>query len=279
MLNYPYSKSYQNDIINNIFNSNKKLSKNNYINIKVQNNKIRRITPSNAIKKKLIPKITEKKNKSLNKKNIYKQFLERNFRKRYKSTNPSTLGLNTTNLQREYSNIYSKRKNKSECLNEKQKLNLLNSSIIKTINAQTHKNKNGFKYINLLSPTYGNMINLIPKMKNLLNIGLTKGKFSNSFSKKNNKKLKLLKIKENQKKNKNNYNIKRIVFTKRDNSRVKNLNDINIKKIKKLLDNKSDIGYSSMRIKNNQGISKKIDNNINVMMNNNKIKSLIKNHS
>ena len=238
LLNYQYSKSYQKNLINSIFNSNKK--NNNYINIKVHNNnsKVRKASPNNAIKKKQIPKNTEKNLKSLNKKNIYKHFLHRNSRKKYRSTNPSSLGLSISNTHRDIIhkdlNLFSRRKNNSECLNEK-KINLLNSSFIKTLNAQTTKGKYGIKYINYISPTYGNMINLIPKMKNLLYLRMRKNKYANSFTmKKNNNNLKLLNIKESQNKNKTNYNnIKRIVFTKRDNSKIKNLNILNIKKIKK----------------------------------------------
>ena len=55
------------------------------------------------------------------------------------------------------------------------------------------------------------MINLIPKMKNLLNLRMKKNKFSNSFTmKNNNKNLKFINIKDNLGKIKNNYNIKRI---------------------------------------------------------------------
>ena len=284
LLNYPYSKSYQNDLIKNIFTSNRKnkINKSNFINIQVQNNnsKIRRVTPSNAIKKKLIPKITEKKYKSLNKKNIYKQFLQRNFRKRYKSSNPSALGLSITNTHRDISNkeqnSYIRRKNKSECLNEK-KLNLLNTSIIKTISTQTNKTKKkGIKYINNLSPTYGNMINLIPKMKNLLNLRMKQNKFSNSFTmKNNNKNLKFINIKDNLGKIKNNYNIKRIDISKKDNSRIKNINNLNNKNI---IDYKTDSKFNPRKIKNYQlGSKRKIDN-INAM-NNIKIKKMIKNHS
>ena len=267
LLNYPTSKSCQNDIIKNIFNSNKKSKKfskyqNNYLNIRLQNanNKIRKFSPNNIIKKKLIPKITEKNFKSLNKTKIYQQYLPRNYKKRYRSSNPSTLGISINNTHRDISkehNSYSKRKNNSECLNDK-KINLLNSSIIKSIKTQTNKSKKG---INDLSPTYGNLVNLIPKMKNLLNLRLNKSKYSNSFTMKNNRKnLKIINIKENQNKLKNNYNIKRIVFSKKDNSKIRNLNMVNNKRNKNIPDSKLNIKKLKNSINSSKG---KINNSIN----------------
>ena len=260
LLNFPTSRSCQNDLIKNIFNSSEKnrnnyKCNNNYINIKVQNsnNRIRKLSPNNIIKKKLIPKITEKNYKSLNKTKIYQQNLPRNFKKRYKSSNPSTLGISIINTRRDTSreyNSYSKRKNNSECLNEK-KINILNSSIIKTLITQTNKSKKG---INEISPTYGSLINLIPKMKNLLHLRLQKSKYSNSFTMKNNRQnLKFINIKENQNKLKNNYNIKRIVFSKKDNARIKNLKNIHNKRNKNIPDYNSNIRKIKSSINNSKG--------------------------
>ena len=276
LLKFPYSKSYQKDLIKNIFNSNKKKTNN----IKVHNNsKVRKVSPNNAIKKNQIPKNTEKNLKSLNKKNIYKQFVQRNSKKKYRSSNPSSIGLSISNTHRNFShkepNSYSKRKNNSECLNEK-KINLLNSSFIKTLNSQTNKSKYGFKYMNYISPTYGNMVNLIPKMKNLLYLRMRKNKYANSFTMKKNNNLKLVNIKENQNKNKNNYNIKRIVFSKRDNSKIKNLN---LLKNKNILHYKTDSRNTSRKKQNENPISKGKIDNLNNVINNIKIKNMAKIHS
>ena len=260
LLNFPTSKSCKNDFVKNIFSSNKKnknASKynNNYINIKVQkaNNKIRKLSPNNIVKKKLIPKINEKNFKSLNKTKIYQQYLPRNYTKRYKSSNPSSLGISITNTHRDTSrehNSYSKRKNNSECLNDK-KINILNSSIIKTLKTQTNKAKKG---MNDLLPTYGNLASLIPKMKNLLNLRMNKSKYSNSFTMKNNRQnLKFVNIKENQIKLKNNHNIKRIVFSKKDNYKIKNLNIIYNKRNKNIHDYKSNIRKIKSSINNSKG--------------------------
>ena len=285
LLNFPKSKSCQNDLIKNIFNSSEKNRSiykynNKYINIKVQNsnNKIRKLSPNNIIKKKLIPKITEKNYKSLNKTKIYQQYLPRNFKKRYKSSNPSTLGISIINTRRDTSrehNSYSKRKNNSECLNDK-KINILNSSIIKTLMTQTNKSKKG---INELSPTYGNLGNLMPKMKNLLRLRMQKSKYSNSFTMKNNRQnLKFVNIKENQNKLKNNQNIKRIVFPKKDNARIKNLNIIHNKRNKNKPDYNSNIRKIKSSINNSKGKNNISINEIHTVKNNN-IKNLIKSNS
>ena len=285
LLNFPKSKSCQNDLIKNIFNSSEKNRSiykynNKYINIKVQNsnNKIRKLSPNNIIKKKLIPKITEKNYKSLNKTKIYQQYLPRNFKKRYKSSNPSTLGISIINTRRDTSrehNSYSKRKNNSECLNDK-KINILNSSIIKTLMTQTNKSKKG---INELSPTYGNLGNLMPKMKNLLRLRMQKSKYSNSFTMKNNRQnLKFVNIKENQNKLKNNQNIKRIVFPKKDNARIKNLNIIHNKRNKNKPDYNSYIRKIKSSINNSKGKNNISINEIHTVKNNN-IKNLIKSNS
>ena len=135
---------------------------------------------------------------------------------------------------------------------------MLNSSIIKSIKTQTNKSKKG---INDLSPTYGNLVNLIPKMKNLLNLRLNKSKYSNSFTMKNNRKnLKFINIKENQNKLKNNYNIKRIVFSKKENSKIRNLNMVNNKRNKNIPDSKLNIKKPKNSINNSKG---KINNSIN----------------
>ena len=283
----PSSKSCQNNLIKSIFHSNhkiKKFSKFNNINIKVQNNsnKIRKLSPNNIIKKKLIPKIAEKNFKSLNKSKIYQQFLKRNFKKRYKSSNPSTFGLSITNTQRDTSkdyNSYSKRKNNSECLNDK-KISILNLSILKTLSSRTNKNKKGVKNINYFSPTYGNMVNLIPKMKNLLNLRMNRNKFSNSFTMKNNSKNKnFINIKENQIKIKNNFNIKRVIFSKKDNSRIKNTKIVNNKRNKNIPDYKMyKLLNKSKKIINSSTNSKgKINNSINNIntLNNSKIKMIV----
>ena len=268
LLNFHTSKSCQNDLIKNIFNTsktNRNISKynNKYINIKVQNanNKIRKLTPNNIIKKKLIPKITEKNFKSLNKAKINQQYLPRNFTKRYKSNNPYTLGISIINTRRDTSrehNSYSKRKNNSECLNEK-KINILNSSIIKTLKTQTNKSKKG---INEFSPTYGNLSNLKLKMKNLLHLRMQKSKYSNSFTMKNNRQnLKFIEFKENQNKLKNNHNIKRIVFSKKDNARIKNLKIIHYKR-NNIPDYNSNIRKIKSSINNSKG---KNNNSINFL--------------
>jgi hypothetical protein len=290
LLNIKTSKSCQNNLTKNIFNSSKKnknkhISKfnNNYINIKVQNNnmKIRKISPNNIIKKKLIPKISEKYYKSLNKTKNYQQYLPRNYKKsRYKTSNPSTLGASITNTHRDTSkdlNSYSKKKNKSVNLNDK-KINLLNASIIKTIKTKTNKPK-GIKYINFLSPTNGNFVNLIPKMSNLLKLRTQKSKFSNSFTKKNNRKsMKFINIKENQDKIKNNYNIKRIILPKKENSKLKNLNVINNIRNRIIPDYKSNIRKLKTLINNSKGKNNNSINSINMAKNLN-LKSLIKTSS
>ena len=286
----PSSKSCQNNLIKNIFHSsrkNRKISRFNNINIQVQNNnnKIRKLSPNNILKKKLIPKITEKNFKSLNKSKIYEQYLKRNFRKRYKSSNPSALGVSITNTQRENSkdyNSYSKINNNSECLNDK-KISILNLSILKTLSSKANKKKKCIKHIKFLSPTYGNMINLIPKMKNLLNLRMHKNKFSNSFTMKNNSKnTKLINIKENQNnKIKNNFNIKRIVFSKKDNSKVKNQNIVNNKINKNIPDYKkyNKINKSKNIINSSSNHKGKISNSINnINTYNNNIKKMIENN-
>ena len=282
LLNIPTSKSCQNNLTKNIFNSSKKnkskhISKlnNNYINIKVQNNntKIRKISPNNIIKKKLIPKISDKYYKSLNKTKVYQQYLPRNYKKRYKTSIPSTLGGSITNTHRDTSkdlNSYSKRKNKSVNLNDK-KINLLNSSLIKTIKAKTNISK-GIKYVNNLSPTYGNLVNL-------LKLRLQKSKCSNSFTIKNNRKsMKFINIKENQNKIKNNYNIKRIIFPKKENSKLKNLKVINNKRNKNIPDYKPNLRKLKTSINNSKGKNNNSINNINMVKNAN-IKNLIKTSS
>ena len=285
LLNYQKSKSCQNDLIKTIFSSgkkNKNISKfnNNYVNIKVQtnNNKIIKLSPKNAIKKKLIPKINEKNNKSLKKNKVFQQFLPRNFKKRYKSSHPSTLGISMTNTHRDNSkeyNSYSKKKNNSECLNDK-KINLLNSSMIKSVKSQIkNKSKKGLKYMNDISPTYGNLANLIPKLKNLLNLRLRKSKFSNSFTLKNNRNnLKFLNIIENQ--NKNN-NIKRVVYTKKEHSKGKKYNIIRNKKNKNIPDKKQNI----RKIKSSYNSKGKSINNINNLniIRKNQLKNIVKSSS
>ena len=277
IINYPSSKSCIIKNIFNIFKKNKNNYKynNNYINIKSQNNNIKRkVSPQKAIKKRVIPKIRKNNFHSLNKKKMYKQFLERNNKHRYKSTNPSTIGISVsatqrdTNIKDNYS--LSRKKNHSESLNKK-KINLLHSSIIKTLNNRTNKYKKGMKYINLLSPSNDNMVNLISKMKSILNLRKHKSKYSNSFTMKN-----------NNKNLNNNYNIKRIIFSKRDNSKINSLNIINNKKNKNISDKKSNNRYNTNAIKTSNSLSKKNFNNINSTNNTiniSKIKKIIKNKS
>ena len=265
MLNHPSSKSC---IIKNIFNSFKKninnyRINNNYINIKAQNNiKKRKISPSKAIKKRVIPKIRKNDCHSLNKKKIYKQFLERNYRHR-KSTNPSTIGISVTTTQREINNVnsHSRKKNNSESLNKK-KINILNSSLIKTLSTRANKINKGMKFTNLLSPSNDNMINLISKMKNILSLRKRKVKNSNSFT-----------IKNYNDANNNNYNIKRIIFTKRDNSRTNNLNIVNNKNLR--------YNSNAVRTSNSHSNTKNTNNknNINDTMSKGKNKTLIQSKS
>ena len=208
LLNFSSTKNLRNDFFNNLFSSNKKLirnkklNKNNYINIKVQNsnNLIKKISPTNLRKKRGIPKMLKKNYQSLNKNKSPTQFLQR-----YKTNNISTIGINMPAVERETHSNYksnSKKKNNSEYINEK-KINLLNSSLNKTINDESKYTKKGLKSINFLSPSYKKMLNLIPKIKKPLNIaGIYDSKISNSFYRRNNSKnFKNLNLKENRKKN------------------------------------------------------------------------------
>jgi hypothetical protein len=259
-------------MIKNIFNSYKKSANNNksninYINLKAHNiNKKRKISPAKAIKKRVIPKIRKNNCHSLNKKKIYQQLLERNYGHRHKSTNPSTIRISVTATQRDINNnSHSKKKNNSESLNKK-KINIINSSIIKTLTNRANKNNKGMKNTNILSPTNDNMINLISKMKNIL--GLKKHKInSNSFTIKNNN--------ETNNNINNNYNIKRIIYSKRDNSsRTNNLNVVNNKNLRYNNSNVIKNSNSQSNTKSNNNLQ-----SINDTMNKGKNKTLIQSKS
>jgi hypothetical protein len=269
MINHPSSKTF---MIKNIFNSYKKSANNNksninYINLKAHNiNKKRKISPAKAIKKRVIPKIRKNNCHSLNKKKIYQQLLERNYGHRHKSTNPSTIRISVTATQRDINNnSHSKKKNNSESLNKK-KINIINSSIIKTLTNRANKNNKGMKNTNILSPTNDNMINLISKMKNIL--GLKKHKInSNSFTIKNNN--------ETNNNINNNYNIKRIIYSKRDNSsRTNNLNVVNNKNLRYNNSNVIKNSNSQSNTKSNNNLQ-----SINDTMNKGKNKTLIQSKS
>ena len=273
LLNFSSSKNLRNDFINNIFNSNKKLkrnkkAKNNYINIKVQNsnNLIKKISPQNLRKKRAIPKILKKNYQSLNKNKSPTQFLQR-----YKTNNISTIGINIPAVERDTHSNYksnSKKKNNSEYINEK-KINLLNSSLNKTINDESKYTKKGLKSINFLSPSYKKMLNLIPKIKKPLNIaGIYDTKISNSFHRRNNSKnFKNLNLKENRKKIKNNFEIKKIILSKLDGNKPKNVNYLYKNRVKNISDPKSNNRYSYRRLKDSKTNSKGKINNINTACN------------
>ena len=269
MINHPSSKTF---MIKNIFNSYKKSANNNksninYINLKAHNiNKKRKISPAKAIKKRVLPKIRKNNCHSLNKKKIYQQLLERNYGHRHKSTNPSTIRISVTATQRDINNnSHSKKKNNSESLNKK-KINIINSSIIKTLTNRANKNNKGMKNTNILSPTNDNMINLISKMKNIL--GLKKHKInSNSFTIKNNN--------DTNNNINNNYNIKRIIYSKRDNSsRTNNLNVVNNKNLRYNNSNVIKNSNSQSNTKSNNNLQ-----SINDTMNKGKNKTLIQSKS
>ena len=290
-LDFPSSKSLKNYYIQNVFSSNKKKLqkaskyKGNNINIKVQNNnKIKKISPSNMIKKKGIPKIRKKNCQSLNKKKSYRQFIQRNFQPRYKSNKYSTIGINVTsseNITNKDNSSFSKKKNNSEYLNEK-KVNVLYSSMPKTLNNESKYNNKRLKYLNFLSPSYGSLLHLIPKIKSPLNFGIHDGKISYSFSRRNNSKnMNLTNIKDNKNKINNNFDIKKILLSKIENEKLKNLNLIYKRRKKNISDSKSNNKYSAKKITkisnpNSKGKSNNI-NTINNTINNqlNKIKKKI----
>ena len=225
LLNFPSSRGLKNDFIRNILDSGrktKKLSKVKKINnIKIQNiNKIKKISPQNVIKKRGIPKMN-KNCQSLNKKKSTKKYIQRNIQPRYKSNKYSTVGMPT---EREITttrdhNSHSKKKNNSEYINEK-KINLLNSSMVRTINNESKKMIN---YLNYLSPSSGNLINLIPKIKTPLNLGINDRKISTSFTRRNN-----TRNINNTNINNNNMihkcDIKRVLLSKIEKAKLKNLN-------------------------------------------------------
>jgi hypothetical protein len=225
LLNFPSSRSLKNDFIRNILDSSRKtknLSKVKKINnIKIQNiNKIKKISPQNMIKKKGIPK-TNKNCQSLNKKKTTKKYIQRNIKHRYKSKKYSTVGIPT---EREITttrdhNSHSKKKNNSEFINDK-KINLLNSSMVRTINNESKKMIN---YLNYLSPSSGNLINLIPKIKTPLNLGINDRKISTSFTRRSN-----TRNANNTNINNNNIchkcDIKRVLLSKIEKAKLKNLN-------------------------------------------------------
>ena len=279
MINHPSSKTF---MIKNIFNSYKKSANNgrsniNYINLKAHNiNKKRKISPTKAIKKRVIPKIRKNNCHSLNKKKIYQQLLERNHGHghRHKSTNPSTIRISVTATQRDINNhSHSKKKNNSESLNKK-KINIINSSIIKTLTNRANINNKGLKNTNVISPSNDNMINLISKMKNIL--GLKKHKInSNSFTIKNNNDTNNNMNNNNINNTNNNYNIKRIIYSKRDNSsRTNNLNVVNNKNLRY---NNSNV----IKTSNSQSNTKSYNNvqSINDTMNRGRNKTLIQSKS
>ena len=274
LLNFSSTKNLRNDFINNIFSSNKKLvrnkklKKNNYINIKVQNsnNLIKKISPQNLRKKRGIPKMLKKNYQSLNKNKSPTQFLQR-----YKTNNISTIGINMPAVERDTHSNYksnSKKKNNSEYINEK-KINLLNSSLNKTINDESKYTKKGLKSINFLSPSYKKMLNLIPKIKKPLNIaGIYDAKISNSFYRRNNSKnFKNLNLKENRKKIKNNFEIKKIILSKIDGNKPQSLNFLYKARIKNVSDPKSNNRYSYRRLMDSKTNSKGKKNNINTACN------------
>lgn len=273
LLNLSSTKNLKNDFINNIFNSNKKLirnkklNKNNYINIKVQNNNlIKKISPQNLRKKRGIPKMLKKNYQSLNKNKSPIQFLQR-----YKTNNISTIGINMPAAERDTHSNYksnSKKKNNSEYINEK-KINLLNSSLNKTINDESKYTKKGLKSINFLSPSYKKMLNLIPKIKKPLNIaGIYDTKISNSFYRRNNSKnITNLNLKENRKKIKNNFEIKKIILSKIDGNKTKSLNYLYKTRVKNVSDPKTNNRYSYRRLKDSKTNSKGKINNINTACN------------
>ena len=116
-------------------------------------------------------------------------------------------------------------------------------------------------------------------MSNLLKLRTQKSKFSNSFTMKNNRKsMKFINIKENQDKIKNNYNIKRIILPKKENSKLKNLNVINNIRNRIIPDYKSNIRKLKTLINNSKGKNNNSINNINMAKNLN-LKSLIKTSS
>ena len=225
LLNFPSSRGLKNDFIRNILDSGrktKKLSKMKKINnIKIQNiNKIKKISPQNNIKKRGIPK-TNKNCQSLNKKKSTKKYIQRNIQPRYKSNKYSTVGMPT---EREITttrdhNSHSKKKNNSEYINEK-KINLLNSSMVRTLNNESKKIIN---YLNYLSLSTGNLINLIPKIKSPLNLGINDRKTSTSFTRKNH-----TRNVNNTNINNNNMihkcDIKRVLLSKIEKAKLKNIN-------------------------------------------------------
>jgi hypothetical protein len=244
------------------------MNKNNYINIKVQNgnNLIKKISPHNLRKKRGIPKMLKKNYQSLNKNKSPTQFLQR-----YKTNNISTIGINIPAVERDTHSNYksnSKKKNNSEFINEK-KINLLNSSLNKTINDESRYAKKGLKSNNFLSPSYKKMLNLIPKIKKPLNIaGIYDTKISKSFYRRNNSKnLKNLNLKENKKKIKNNFEIKNIILSKIDSNKTKSLNFLYKNRVKNVSDPKSNNRCSYRRLKDSKTNSKGKIKNINTACN------------
>jgi hypothetical protein len=230
------------------------------------NNLIKKISPQNLRKKRAIPKMLKKNYQSLNKNKSPTQFLQR-----YKTNNISTIGINIPAVERDTHSNYksnSKKKNNSEYINEK-KINLLNSSLNKTINDESKYTKKGLKSINFLSPSYKKMLNLIPKIKKPLNIaGIYDTKISNSFYRRNNSKnFKNLNLKENRKKIKNNFEIKKIILSKLDGNKTKNVNYLYKNRVKNISDPKSNNRYSYRRLKDSKTNSKGKINNINTACN------------
>ena len=288
LLNFPSSRGLKNDFIRNILDSGrktKKLSKMKKINnIKIQNiNKIKKISPQNNIKKRGIPK-TNKNCQSLNKKKSTKKYIQRNIQPRYKSNKYSTVGMPT---EREITttrdhNSHSKKKNNSEYINEK-KINLLNSSMVRTINNETKKKIN---YLNYLSPSSGNLINLIPKIKTPLNLGINDRKISTSFTRRNNtRNINNTNINNNNISHK--CDIKRVLLSKIEKAKLKNLNickqrnsnvsDSKSKKVKGSNSNSKGKRNISNYIFSNNIVSNITNNTINTGLN--KIKQKIINKS
>jgi len=288
LLNFPSSRGLKNDFIRNILDSARKTKKSSKVkkvnNIKIQNiHKIKKISPQNMIKKKRIPK-TNTNCQSLNKKKSTKKYIQRNIQPRYKSNKYSTIGVPT---EREITttrdhNSHSKKKNNSDYINEK-KINLLNSSMVRTINNDSKKLIN---YLNYLSPSSGNLINLIPKIKTPLNLGINDRKTSTSFTRRSN-----TRNMNNTNVNNNIVNhkcdIKRVLLSKIEKAINKNLN-ICKQRNSKICDSKSKkVKGSNSNSKGKRNISNYIfsnniiNNSTNNTINNglNKIKQKIINKS